>query len=330
MPIFLMCSERSGSNLITKMMDAHRDICGPSPKHLFNPVVRNFFRYEPLDEPAHWGELLDDIDRLLGSDFAQWQCTFNRERLLQLAQPGDLRGLLTGVFQEEALAHGKQHYFVKENHIYEFITYLVAELPEARFVYQVRDPRDMALSWHESEAHAGGIVAAARQWKWDQQRFLRDHAVLRRASRSHRICFEDLVKRPREVLHGVTDFLGLRFDESMLAYHTNEWTRRNAATIDSWTNLGKPPIADKCGRYRQSLACDEIAVIERICGPEMNATGYVLDSSADALAAVDLARLDEWTAAECERLPSRRQKGVQANAEAKRVFYQKRLGTFAE
>lgn len=29
---FLMCSERSGSNFITKLMNNHSQICGPSTK----------------------------------------------------------------------------------------------------------------------------------------------------------------------------------------------------------------------------------------------------------------------------------------------------------
>jgi hypothetical protein len=48
-----MCSERSGSNFITKVMNGHEDICGPSTKHIINPVARNFYRYGNLmDENA--------------------------------------------------------------------------------------------------------------------------------------------------------------------------------------------------------------------------------------------------------------------------------------
>lgn len=43
--VFLMCSERSGSNLITRMMNAHPDICRPAVKHISNVLTRNVFRF---------------------------------------------------------------------------------------------------------------------------------------------------------------------------------------------------------------------------------------------------------------------------------------------
>ena len=33
---FLICSERSGSNLIAKVMDTHPDACGPFPPHILS------------------------------------------------------------------------------------------------------------------------------------------------------------------------------------------------------------------------------------------------------------------------------------------------------
>ncbi len=74
---FLMCSERSGSNLITRMLDAHSGICGPATKHLINPVARNAFRYEPLERPGHWQALLDDIHHLLDADFSHGAAAFH-------------------------------------------------------------------------------------------------------------------------------------------------------------------------------------------------------------------------------------------------------------
>lgn len=42
---FLICSERSGSNLITKLLDNHSKYCGPTPPHLlrvFYPVLDKY------------------------------------------------------------------------------------------------------------------------------------------------------------------------------------------------------------------------------------------------------------------------------------------------
>ena len=56
----LMCSERSGSNLITRMMGAHPDVCSPAPSHLIRILAENRCRYGDLQVDSHWDRLLND------------------------------------------------------------------------------------------------------------------------------------------------------------------------------------------------------------------------------------------------------------------------------
>lgn len=327
--IFLMCSERSGSNLITKIMDAHHNVCGPSPKHLFNPVTRNAFRYEPLADKGNWTALLSDIQHLLGVPFAQWKTFFSQDDLLGLAPPGQLGDLLRNIFLEEARAHGKQHCFVKENQLYEFTAFLLTHFPEARFLYLVRDPRDMALSWSRNPAHPGGVVHGAQQWKRDQQQFMKNHAALRGKGLSRMVRYEDLVAATEEVTQSLCAFYGLPFDPGMLGFHENELTRRNAQTLPAWENLGKPVISNNFGKYRDALSVEEITLIESICLPEMHALGYEPDTTEETLDKMSSDRIKEALARENENAPAAPEPEVQANMEAKRVFYQKRLGRLA-
>lgn len=327
--IFLMCSERSGSNLITKIMDAHHNVCGPSPKHLFSPVARNAFRYEPLSDKGHWAELLTDIERLIGVSFSQWRASFSQEELLDLAPPGQLADLLRNIFLEEARAHGKQHCFVKENQLYEFTPFLLTHFPEARFLYLVRDPRDMALSWSRNPTHPGGIAHGAQQWKRDQQQFMKNHAALRDRGLSRMIRYEELVAATEEVTRSLCAFYGLPFDSGMLGFYENELTRRNAQTLPAWENLGKPVMSDNFGKYRDALSAEEIALVETICLPEMLALGYEPDTPEDTLAQMSSDRIKEALARENEAAPAAPEPEVRANMEAKRVFYQKRLGRLA-
>ena len=67
--LFLICSERSGSNFITKLLNGHPNICGPATKHIINPVARNLFRYGDLSVESNWHELLQDIYELISVSF---------------------------------------------------------------------------------------------------------------------------------------------------------------------------------------------------------------------------------------------------------------------
>lgn len=319
---FLMCSERSGSNLITRMLDAHSQICGPAPKHLINPVARNLFRYEPLTDAAQWRALLADIHGLLAADFSRWRTTFSLDDLAGLAPPGDVSTLIRRIYEREAQAHGKTQVFVKENHVYEFIAFLLIHYPQANYVYQVRDPRDMALSWKNNPSHPGGVVRAARQWQTDQQNSLKLFSELRRLGRAVLVHYEALIERPEEVLSEVVALLGLAYEPGMLSYHESALTRANAQQQHAWANLGKALMSDNKHKYREALSADEIRAVESLCFFEMRHLGYDCDfdkSELDRFAAQALPDFERQDSlAKVHVQPA----SVKANTEAKRRFYQ--------
>jgi hypothetical protein len=319
---FLMCSERCGSNLITKMLDAHSAICGPATKHLINPVARNAFRYEPLTDAAHWAALLDDIHGLLSADFSHWRRSFTRAELDTLAAPGELAALIARIFDAEAQAHGKLHVFIKENHVYEFIAFLLLHFPQARYVYQVRDPRDMALSWKNNPGHPGGVCRAARQWQTDQQNSLKIVNELHKQGRACLVRYEQLIAEPRAVLTEVLALMGLHYEPAMLSFHESELTRANAGQQPAWANLDKALMSGNKDKYREALSADERRAIESICYYEMQHLGYGCDfdkAELDRFAREELAAFEPRdTQAKVYAQPA----SVKANALAKQRFYQ--------
>lgn len=320
---FLMCSERCGSNLITRMLDAHSQVCGPATKHLINPVARNLFRYEPLHAPAHWQALLADIHALLGADFSHWRTAFSPAALAALAAPGDVPALLRGIYRAEASAHGKRHVFVKENQVYEFIAFLLIHFPQAVYVYQVRDPRDMALSWKNNPGHPGGVCRAARQWQADQQNGLKIHHELRRQGRSTLVHYERLIAAPEQVLGEVLALMGLSYEPAMLDFHASELTRANAAQQHAWANLDKALMSDNKHKYREGLSADEIRAVESICWREMLHLGYEPEFDPAELERFARDALPTFEPADTRAKLHRPPASVQANTEAKKRFYQR-------
>lgn len=320
---FLMCSERSGSNLITKLLDGHSDICGPSTKHIFNPVVRNLFRYEPLSKAANWDALLQDIDRLMNVEFSVWRKTFSFDELVRLAPAGDVVALIRNIFQEEAKANRKKHVFVKENHVYEFFPFLLINFPNARYVYQTRDPRDMALSWKKSPNHQGGVVRAARQWQKDQQNSLKNFNELQKLGKACFLRYEDLISEPEKQMDEVVSFLGLEKENCHQDFHSNELTQTNAGMHEGWSNLSQGVISSNKGKYRKELSANELIVVEKICYYEMMYLGYEPENELQDLDQLTSEDIDFLDKIECRDIPYCRSKGVEANMKAKKIFYQR-------
>lgn len=280
---FLISSERSGSNLITKMVDMHSKVSGPSPKHLLRILAKESYRLAPLDNQANWNSLLDAILKILNSEFAVWKTKFEREDLEKFSPAGDLPKLLQEIFMTEARANGKEQLFIKELYTASFLPFLEWCFPGARFIWLVRDPRDMALSWRKNKAHAGGLIAGASKWRNDQLDALQVYFFLKSQGRAGLILYENLITEPEKELTKITDLLGLEFEKGMLEFHKNSLTRENADRHDAWRNLQSEVISSNSNKFLSELNNREVALIEKLCGTLMKAFGYEVITSKNDL-----------------------------------------------
>lgn len=274
---FLLSSERSGSNLITSMLNNHPQICAPSPSHSFRLFSQNILNYGNLILPENWDMLLTDIVAYLNAQLGEWRTTISLDELKANIRTPKLANVLRYVYEKEASAYGKQYVFVKENKVYNFIPYLLVNFPQTKFVYLVRDPRDMALSYRKSANHPGGLLRAAEIWQKEQNEFLRLYGYLHEANSVFLLHYEQLVARPKEKLKALCAFLGLDFSDKMLEFYENEQTRKNAQKLKNWENLQKPVLSKNFNKYRKELTEEEIRYIEHTCRCEMEMLHYRFD-----------------------------------------------------
>ena len=275
---FLICSERSGSNLITKIMDAHPDVCGPFPSHILSYFSRNLYRYGDLSREENWSCLLADVAFFLEKGQALWVSKIPLEQLRERVQGRSLADIFGAVYEHEVEANGKKRAFIKENWAYDFVGFMLSHFESAKYVYLVRDPRDMALWWKESNAR-GQVQSGAKQWKTDQQSSIQVYGYLSDIGRILLVRFEDLIADTEEQARRICRFLGLEYSQQMLRFHEKDVVKENAKRITSWSDLQKPIIKDNVNRYRTGLSEDEIRYIEGLCDEEMDFFGYAKDFS---------------------------------------------------
>ncbi|QSS96388.1 sulfotransferase [Psychroflexus sp. ALD_RP9] len=319
---FLLCSERSGSNFITKLLNNHSKICGPSTKHLINPVVRNAFRYQPFNLNDNWSKLIDDILNLFKVSFSIWKSDFTKQELLREINVGDLDRLILYFFSKETRANFKQNCFIKEIKTFEFYAYIKHFFPEANFIYQVRDVRDMALSWKKNQTHYGGIIAAARQWKNDQQQYLKIKMLEDINHQIISITYEDLVSDTKNTLENVLKLFDLNFEIGMLDMGSDDLTSKNAKQQKAWENLSKPVMKNNFNKFKSQLSIKEIQYIEKIAFFEMKQLGYNPENSWDQLKSIDSREIEAYHQYELAQLKYNPVKGVIDNMSAKKRFYQ--------
>ncbi len=287
---FLLCSERSGSHLITRLVNAHSQVCGPATTHLFRLLSENVERYGDLSVDANWNALLQDALDLLEAKLGDWCTQWSLGELRRQVESRSLESLLQHIHRVEAIANGKGQLFIKEIEVFRYSSFLDQGFPEARYVYMVRDPRDMAFSWKRSAAIRGGVVRAAHAWLRDQTHFMTMADQLRPERRVWQTTYESLVTRPTQVLREVMKFLGVEFEPQQLTFYQQSDTHQIANAAADFANLRQPVMQDNRQKYRVGLTEAEVAYIEAKCGAVMERLGYVRELN-DGRSADELERL---------------------------------------
>lgn len=273
---FLVCSERSGSNLLTTVLNGHPEITAPPPSHLFRLFANNAQNYGSLLRDHNWHILLRDVLRAFDHQLGSWNTSLDFASLVARDLERSVVAPILELYRTEAAYDGASMMFVKENHTARFAGFLQQHLPGCRFVFMVRDPRDVAASYLATDGIPGGVERAVDVWIADQT----DNLALWQLSSEqtlYHLRYEDLLADAQGSLAPVTSFLGLNYSSTMLDFHGDDRTRRNAQRIDAWKNLSRPIQSQNAGKYRQSLMPAEIEYIELRCHFLMQAFGYSPD-----------------------------------------------------
>jgi len=274
---FMMCSERSGSNLLTRLMDAHPDVCGPTPVHLLRSLADHRHRYGDLSEDTHWQAFVQAAVDLFETKLGSWSTRWTVDSLRAACPQRSLVALFRTVYEAEARARGKTRLFVKTNHLHRYLSIVLKAFPDARIVHQVRDPRDQALSWKRARELRGDVVRASRVWTEDQTQAMKVQLQLEGTGVLHWHRYEDLVDQPERVLRSICAHIGLDYTPAMLGFHEKAEARDHAASTASWANVSRPLMKGNHGKFRGVLSDDEVRLIEWRGRSPMAFFGYTPD-----------------------------------------------------
>ena len=279
-PIFLLCSERSGSNLITRMMNAHVEVCGPSPSHIIRMMGWNLARYKDLERDDNWSVFIHDAVEILKFQFGFWKSKWDEDQLSKACQERSFKGLIDAIYGHEASLNGKTRCFIKENQMYSLSSLALSAYPDAKFVYLVRDPRDMGLSWKKTPAMPGGVEKSSEIWFREQRENLRLYNTLYHYNKVIVVTYEDLVSDAQTTLKRICDFTDLDYDDRMTEFYKESLVSKSSQRINAWQNTSRPVMTKNFGKYKTGLSDLEIRYIEAVCHREMEILGYDLDMGA--------------------------------------------------
>lgn len=242
---------------------------------------------------AHFGDLSVDanLDRLLDEVVALPELRsahLDQDALRRSAAASNRRyaDVFAALLQSFADRHGARIVGEKTPNHALYLAVLAQMFPAARALHVVRDPRAVVASWRDVPWSTGSRRGDAEVWR--RYVVAVDRAARRRTMPVLEVRYEQLVRDPAATLSRVCDWIGIPFDDSMLA------TRDEGSSVDvasePWKARSLRPIdADRAEAWRRELTADEVAAIEAVAGTVARRHGYALTSSARRWSATSIA-----------------------------------------
>ena len=272
--VFIVGAPRSGTTLLRRMVDAHRDIAVTRETHWITKVLEGENAVSP-DAPA----TPEVLARLRAHrKFARTEVDGPAlDRLVARAAPVSYAELITKVFDLYGEAQGKRLVGDKVPDYVRNLPLLHRLWPAAKFVHLIRDGRDVCLSMLTRERFArrfptwqeDPISTAARSWDHLVRRGREAGAALP-AGLYHEVRNERLVEDPAAECRVLCDFLGVPYDERMLSFH--EGRTRDEPGLDA--KSAWRPVTSGLRSWRTEMAPADVERFEAAAGDLLDELGY--------------------------------------------------------
>jgi hypothetical protein len=279
-PIFIIGTERSGSNLLRLILNSHSQIAVPHPPHIMRDFSPFLSFYGNLEEQRNFHRLVEDIVRVVNHHFAPWPFKLEFSQVVKKIEVQTLYGIhvaLHEVFREFSL---KPRWACKSTFMFSHIPEICKTHMNPKFLHLVRDPRDVAASAKNSIFSSYHPINEAKLWLRQQNEIqeLREKYLSERSY--YHVAYEELVTSPKETISKIMDFLELRFEGRQLNFFETDEALTLSRLSKSWENCGTPVKQDKVGRFRIVLSKREVSQIESIAVKKMNEFGYSIETEA--------------------------------------------------
>ncbi len=276
-PIFIVGTERSGSNLLRLILNAHPSIAIPHPPHILKEMMPLEPLYGDLSDDRNFRKLINDAITLVKLHFSPWDGPLDADAVFKEASARDVYGVKAALYDQYRRSKGKRRWGCKSTFVVHYVARVRRHSPDAKFIHLVRDGRDVAASAKKSVFNHFHPHYVGRLWAEQQ----RTAAALERALPPEAMLvvrYEDLLEDPAKAVRRVCGFLGEEYSDALLDYHEGAEAKGLAGRSRSWENVDKPVLKSNRAKYKAELSAAEIEAFELQSFPELKHFGYALEN----------------------------------------------------
>lgn len=277
--IFIMSSERSGSNLLRQILGSHKDGIAPVAIH-FTTNLAKLSPYYCSGPGYRSDQLVADMVTLARSHIVPWQYDIDIEQVVKNIEINSFWGVMISLYDVIARSDDRKFWVCKDNALFDYAEEIIDQFPEAKFIYLVRDGRDVALSFLKVPGGPKSMTDAGRLWIREQQKCLQVYRLY--PENVYMVRYEDLLNNPQETIRGMCSFSGIAYSEDMMNFFKKDDNTFEKSVY--WSNLNKPLMSENSGKWKNEMSGKDIHYYQNIesaeCKRLLASFGYeVLEDS---------------------------------------------------
>jgi hypothetical protein len=281
-PIFVFGSPRSGTSLVSRILNAHPDIGVPYESLIYSTFYPIRSAYGALSHSVNADRLIRHI--LRWGPMTEWQPRVEVDDVRKRLDRRDFHGVFEAIMRAWSENQGKSRWGEKSPW-HAFYWQAIREgFPDACVIHVVRDVRDATMSWRRARQGPRNPYVLARRWAAyiETMKHVRESVP---ADRYIELRYERLVADPESIVRELCEFLAEPYAASMLRFYEDDSPYPTDET--NRINLNRPVLAGNAGKWREGLSARHIRCIEAAAAPQMRELGYAVASSNPRLGLVE-------------------------------------------
>ena len=281
-PVQIIGTQRSGSNLLRLMLSQLEGVFAPHPPHILRTFLPIISFYGNLDKSNNYKSLVNDICEFVRKNPVPWlNSELDPEVIIRHSNEQTLLEAYRKTYEINAIANNARYWFNKSMHNVYYIDHFEKNNLNPFYIHLVRDGRDVSLSFKKAIVGQKHIYHLASKWREDQEasnyyvnKFMPNRAI--------QVKYEDLLHQPKLEIQRICEFIGMDYSNNILKYYKSPDSKITAESGEMWHNLSRPLMKHNYNKYKKGLETEEIDVFEKVAGELMSSYGYHLENHINA------------------------------------------------
>ena len=266
---FIFGSPRSGTSLLSRILNAHSNIAVPPESLIYNNFFDKQDLYSNLAIKSNQLKLLQDI--LATYDVKNWRPPISFDMAADLIKEPGFNGVFDAVLSAWALSQNIYCWGEKTpRHVF-YWEQLKSYYPDAKILHIVRDGRDVCSSILKARFGPKTYYSAAKLWTL----YLREMEHIKKNTSANQIFelkYEELLANPKTVLKDICYFLEEEYTDDLLRFYIDDSPYMTDAINEK--NLRNPLMKTNAYKWKNELNERSVRIIESIASDYLKKYDY--------------------------------------------------------